>query len=116
MRIVETLLISATLGCSFLGPVQAGPCSTEIALAQASLDRRIEAAAAAGPSRPESRQARLHHQPTPESIAQAVQPTGSAKDNEHALAALAKAREADEHGDLGTCSTILEELRHSLEW
>jgi hypothetical protein len=47
----------------------AGPCSPEIAAIQVRLDAKLKAAAAAGPTAPESSSALRHHQPTPGSIA-----------------------------------------------
>jgi hypothetical protein len=110
MNVRRSLLLSAALFAAFAGSAEAGPCSDQIARAQADLDQRIEADAASAGSQPESVEARLHHQPTPGSVAQAEQRSGSKTDNERALAVLAQARKADESGDRAACEQALKEL------
>ena len=62
---------------------------------QVEVDAIIEAVAAAGPTARESTAAMLRHQPTPGSIAAAEEEIGDGPKMEEAVAALAKAREAD---------------------
>ncbi len=95
-------------------PSLAGPCTQDISRTQAQIDARIEAIAGAGPAGPETNAARLHHQPTPGSIAGAEQKLGEGKSMEHALAALARARIADDAGDKVACDRALVEARQAM--
>ena len=65
LELSAAALAASTIACS------AGPCSPEIERMQARLDARLQAAARAGPSAPESSRALHHRQPTPGSIASA---------------------------------------------
>ena len=69
-------------------PSLAGPCTAEIAQAQAAVDARIEAIAGAGPTGSQSVGAQLHRQPTPGSMAQAEGRLGEGSVGERAVAAL----------------------------
>ena len=110
----------ATLGAAaFLASMSmsyAGPCSGEIDRTQARLDARLDAAAAAGPSAPESGAALRHQQPTPGSIAAAESRLGdlSAAAVAAMKAAMARAREADRAGDVSACEQALAEVRRAI--
>lgn len=71
MTISRLLMLSAAALAASMGAGYAGPCSHEIDRMQARVDTKVEAAARAGPSAPESSGALLHRQPTPGSIAAA---------------------------------------------
>ena len=91
--------IQATFTFGLVATAGAGPCTKEIEAVQLQVDAVLEATASAGPTLPESQSARLHHEPTPESIARAEQQAGDGPQEVQALAALARAREADQAGD-----------------
>jgi hypothetical protein len=101
------LLLSGTPGL-------AGPCAAEFAQAQAAVDARIEATAGAGPMGSESIGAQLHRQPTPGSMAQAEGRLGEGSAGERAVAALARARQADGAGDVAGCRQALAEARNAI--
>jgi hypothetical protein len=115
MNVFGPLLLSSVLLVAITGSADAGPCSGEIARAQADADLRIDATAGAGASQPESVGAKLHHQPTPGSVAQAERKAGEGADNEQILALLAQARQSDELGDREACEKALKNLRSLLE-
>ncbi|NNM73061.1 hypothetical protein [Enterovirga aerilata] len=94
---------------------QAGPCTAQIDAAQAAVDARIDAVAGAGRAGTESREARLHRQPTPGSVAQAEGKLGEGAQAERALAALGRAREADRANDASGCEAALAEVRRALQ-
>jgi len=104
------VLAASTMICS------AGPCSSEIAEMQARLDARLAAVAAAGPSAPEGSSARLHHQPTPGSIAAAERALGRLSPDKGVIirGAMARAREADKAGDWEACMRALDEVRQTI--
>jgi hypothetical protein len=104
------LLLSSLLLAGIAGSASAGPCTGEIARAQARFDLRVEAAAGGGASLPESVGARLHRQPTPDSVARAEQMAGEGADNERVSALLAQARKADEVGDRSACEQALKDI------
>jgi hypothetical protein len=106
---LSVLLLAVT------GVANAGPCTSDIARAQADLDRRIEAVAGAAPTQPESIGAKLHHQPTPDAVARAEPKAEGGASNEQALAILARARAADERGDAEACRKELSDVRKYLD-
>jgi hypothetical protein len=79
----------------------ASPCTDEIARLDARISARLGVLAQSGPSEPESVGARLHHQPTPGSIASAEGRAGVPAQD--ALKRLMAAREADRLGDQTAC-------------
>ncbi|GEO14520.1 hypothetical protein [Microvirga aerophila] len=94
-------------------PVLAGPCTQDINRVQAQVDARIGAVAGAGPTGPETNAALLHREPTPGSIAAAEQRLGEGRPMEAALAALARARTADDAGDRAACERALADARQA---
>jgi hypothetical protein len=94
----------------------AGPCSPEIEQMQARVDARVEAAARAGPSAPENSAALLHRQPTPSSIAAAEARLGELSPQmvNAVREAMARAREADQVGDLPRCEQALAEVQRTI--
>ena len=89
---------------------RAGACAEAIDLAQSQIDARIDTVAGAGPSAPESRAATTHHQPTPGSIVAEEIRLGEGAKTQAALAALARARIADNAGDKSACESALAEV------
>ncbi len=100
-------LATSTIACS------AGSCSPEIERMQARLNARLEAAADAGRSAPQSSDALLHHQPTPGSIARAEIQLGELSPEKAKLikGAMARARAADQTGDEAACAQALAEVQ-----
>jgi hypothetical protein len=95
-------------------PSYAGPCGESIAAVQLQLDAVIEQRAGSGPSRPESIEALRNHQPTPRSLAQAVEASGNGSGLLSALDALERAREADRSADTGRCNDELNKARQAI--
>lgn len=110
LALSAAVLVASTLTCF------AGPCSSEIARMQARLDARLGAAAARGPSAPESAGALAHRQPTPGSIASAEQRLGeiSPENGKIIREAMARARQADQAGDKAACEQALAEVRRTI--
>ena len=96
------------------GPGQAGPCTQDIVRVQSQVDAKIDAIAGAGPAGTESRAAQLHRQPTPGSVATAEQRLGEGRSMDAALAALARARAADDAGNKPACDQALAEAQQAL--
>ena len=110
MRARDIIVLSATTFAISTTSVLGGPCSQAIVRAQIHVDAKIASTATMGRFAPESIDARLHHQPTPASVAaaerQLKEGSGTA-----ALAALERAREADREGNGPGCSRALAEAR-----
>src|SRR5260370_40240105 len=116
MTIWRTLMISAaTIATSSIGG-QAGPCYDEIYRMEAHLESLLQAKSAAGPTARESTEARLHHQPTRESIAAAVTRLGLASPQaaDAVMRAMARARDADRAGDLNACERALADVESAI--
>jgi hypothetical protein len=94
----------------------AGPCASQIDRMQARVDAKIEVAAGAGPSAPESPGALLHRQPTPGSIAAAETGLGeiSPQTVKAVREAMARARDADQAGNLAACEQALAEVQRTV--
>jgi hypothetical protein len=97
-----------------LGQAQAAPCAAEIDTLQAAVDARISEAAGSGRTAPESMAATTHREPTPDSIAKAEQGVGEGTGSRQALAALARARQANAAGDEASCRKSLDEAQAAL--
>ena len=81
MRTRTVWAIALAAAAMITAPAFAGPCSGEIDKAQAAFDHRLDAEAAEGPSGPESTAATLHHQPTPQTLANAEARLGDISPN-----------------------------------
>jgi len=103
-------LAASTIVCS------AGPCFPEIERVQARLNARLESAAGAGLSAPQSSDALLHHQPTPGSIARAEIQLGELSPEKAKVIreAMARARAADQTGDEAACEQALAEVQRTI--
>jgi hypothetical protein len=108
--------LSLTAGALVISvqPIEAGPCTTDIDRLQQRVDAGLEAAAAAGPAAQENVNAKLHHQPTPGSIAGAEASLGEGARPRTALLALQRARELDQAGDATGCQQALGEVARAL--
>lgn len=103
-------LAASTIHCS------AGPCLAEIERMQARLNARLESAAGAGLSAPQSSDALLHHQPTPGSIARAEIQLGELSPEKAKVIreAMTRARAADQTGDEAACEQALAEVQRTI--
>jgi hypothetical protein len=106
--------VQAVVALELVSTAHAGPCTKEIEALQGRVDAILEATAGAGPTLPESRSAGLHHEPTPQSIARAEEQAGEGAVGEHALAGLARAREADRAGNAVLCDAALNNVRREI--
>jgi hypothetical protein len=116
MTIPQLLVLSAAAFAASTMAGYAGPCSNEIDRMQARIDARVEAVARTRPSAPETPGARLHHQPTPGSIAAAESKRGDVSSHmvEAVEAAMARARKADLAGDKKGCDQALADVRRAI--
>ncbi len=114
MNRLSTLLALLSLAAS---PALAGPCTEDIAAAQTRYSQRLDAAAASGPTATETTAAKLHHQPTPGSVAQAEARVGDLKPEagKQFDAAISRARAADAAGDAATCKAALNDAAAALK-
>jgi hypothetical protein len=110
---VTRIIIAAAFAMAAAG-AQAGPCTAKIDKLQAQVDARIDAIAASGPAAAETRGARLHHQPTPASIAAAERRLHESEGTTRALEALLRARRADAAGKVSACEKALAEARAAI--
>jgi hypothetical protein len=94
----------------------AGPCLHDVDLMQSQLDAKLEAKAAAGPGVRESREATMHRQPTPGSIAAAESKLGEVSSHtvEVVEAAMARARKADLANDKSACEQALADVQRAI--
>jgi hypothetical protein len=113
MGIHQRLVISVSMLVLMTLPCQAGPCSPEIERMQALVDAKVEAKAGAGLTANEGSGALLHRQPTPGSIAAAETGLGEISPEivKAVREAMARARKADQAGDLATCEQALAEVQ-----
>jgi len=107
-------VLCAAVLCLITLPSHAGPCSSEIDRLQPLLDAKIAATAQAGQAAPEGDAALLHRQPTPGSIAGAESKLGEGAQLDRAVAALARAREADGAGHRLVCEQAVADTLRAL--
>jgi hypothetical protein len=113
-RLAIELLLIAGLGSLPAGAAAADPCAAEIDKVQAEVDARIDAIAGSGHSGAETRAARLHHQPTPASIAAAERRLHESEGTTRALAALVRARKAEADREAGACEKAVAAARAAI--
>ena len=116
MTIRRLPVLSAAAFAASTMAASAGPCSSEIERTQARFDARIEVVAGAGPSAPESSGALIHRQPTPDSIAAAETKLDELSPQmvKAVREAMARARQADQSGDMHACEQALAEVQHAI--
>jgi predicted lipid-binding transport protein (Tim44 family) len=114
MRQLVLLSAAGLAGSTITG--YAGPCSPEIERMQARVDAKVEVVAGAGPSASEGSGALLHRQPTPGSIATAEAALGevSPQTVKAVREAMARARSADQAGNLAACEQALAEVQRAI--
>lgn len=105
MRTRTVWAIALTAAALISAPAFAGPCSSQIDKAQATFDHRLDAEAGEGASGPESTDATLHHQPTPQTIAEAEAKLGDISPDlaQSFIDTLNRARDADDAGKAAEC-------------
>jgi hypothetical protein len=115
MNIQRSMLACAATLTLSMSAAYAGPCSPEVTQIQDLIDARVHAKAGAATA-PESTAAKLHHQPTPSSIAAAEAEHGQISPEEfNAMnAAMARAHEADAAGDRSACEKALADVKRLL--
>jgi hypothetical protein len=116
MRFHGSIALSAVALFLTVAPGLASPCAKEMADVEAAFEAKLSAAAAAGPSAPESTLATLHHQPMPGTVAQAEAKLGdiSPENAQIVTDALDRAHAADERDDARACRENLAEARAAL--
>ena len=117
MSLCFAAALPVTAFALFIGPAEAGPCENDIYQANLALGKRLNAAAAAGKTAPESTFARLHRQPTPGTVADAEALLGDLPPAAVTAATedLEKARKANSEGDLAACRAALADMDRQLE-
>jgi hypothetical protein len=112
MKSRKQLILSAVVVTFSTHPSLASSCSQDIDRAWVQVNAKIQARVAAGRSAPQSAIALLHHQPTPSSIAGAEERLIDIwLPIETAVAALARAREADGINDRIACEGALADVQ-----
>ncbi len=110
-------LISIVAAALSAAPALAGPCTSEIESMQKLADQRLDNAAGAGPTAAELTDAKLHHQPTVQSLEQAETQVGDLKPGTAVdyQDAMGRARAADDLGDAAGCRAALADLAKILK-
>lgn len=111
---VRKLLILSTIAVAFSAqPGRANSCSQDIDRVWVQINAKIQARVSAGRSLPQRKMALLHYQPTQSSMAAAEEMLVDVwLPIETAVAALARAREADRGNDKVGCERALAEVQH----
>jgi hypothetical protein len=116
MNFGTLLVLSAAAVALSAQPSLANPCSQDIDRAWVEVNAKIQARVAAGRSASQSTTALLYRQPTPSSIAAAEEALVDIwLPMETAVAALARAREADRANDGIACEGALAEVRRVID-
>ena len=116
MKFHSSIALSAVALFLTVAPSLASQCDKEMADVEAAFDAKLSAAAASGPSAPESTLATLHHQPTPGTVARAEAQLGDISPENARIVtdALDRAHAADERDDVQACRQDLAEARAAL--
>ncbi|HEX2656306.1 MAG TPA: hypothetical protein VHN11_22010 [Xanthobacteraceae bacterium] len=114
MKILILFVLTTATWAIATSACDAGPCTRDITRMQAQIDAGIEANASTQQFALESDAAKMHRQPTPESLAGAEGKQGDAAKLDQALAALDRAREADRAGRSKACRQALADTRRLL--
>jgi hypothetical protein len=108
--------VSLVAASAFLPAAAAGKsaCSADLRRTSRAVDRALDQHAATSPYAPESRSAKLSHQPTPATIAQAEHRFDNWPNGSEAVAAVKRARQANKAGDVQGCLDALREARMAI--
>jgi len=116
MKVCKLLVLSAAAVAFSAQPGRANPCTQDIDRAWVQVNAKIQARIAAGRSLPQSTIAFLHRQPTQSSIATAEETLVDVwLPMETAVAALARAREANRANDRIACEGALAEVQRVID-
>ena len=114
-RSLVSIFLSLGVASFLVAPAAAASsCSAELRRTTIAVNKALAQHAAAGPFAPESRSAKLSHQPTPSSIARAEGKFDDWPNGSEAVAALRRAREANKRGDAQGCFDTLREARFAI--
>ena len=108
--------VSLAAASAFLPSAAAGKsaCSADLRRTSRAVDRALDQHAATSPYAPESRAAKLSHQPTPATIAQAEHRFENWPNGSEAVAAVKRARQANKAGDIQGCLDALRAARMAI--
>jgi len=108
--------VSLLTASAFLPAAAAGKsaCSADLRRTSRAVDRALDQHASISPYAPESRAAKLGHQPTPATIAQAEHRFDNWPNGSEAVAAVKRARQANKAGDIQGCLDALREARMAI--
>ena len=101
------LLVATTATTLFCGgdAAHSGPCTSQIEQLERQIGH-VSSSTKSGPTAPQSIEAQLHHQPTPETVRNAER-----KANADAAAVLQRARQADTDDNPAACTKALDEAK-----
>jgi hypothetical protein len=110
------LAAMSLLAASASLPAAAGKtaCSADLRRTSRAVDKAVDQHASTEPYAPESKSAKLSHQPTPSSIAQAEHRFDNWPNGSEAVAAVQRARQANKAGDIQGCLDALREARMAI--
>ncbi len=109
------ILLSVVAASFPVAPVAArSSCSAELQRTRIAVNKALAQHAAAGPFAPESKFAKLGHQPTPSTLAQAESKFDNWPNGSDAVAALQRARQASKAGDSQACLDALRDARTAI--
>lgn len=116
MRIPLAIATGAAALICWSAASRAGPCTDEIYQVNVAIGKRLDAVAAAGRPAAELSFATTHHQPTPQSLAQAEAQAGdlSEADLNTVTHYMDDARKADAANDHAGCEKALADVRRLL--
>jgi hypothetical protein len=116
MAVRHAMALGAFSLALFSAAAHAGPCTSQIYDADVAISKRLNAAAAAGKTAPETQGALLHHQPTPQSVARAEAQVGDLSEAElkSLTEFMQEARRADEANDTAACQKALADIQQVL--
>jgi hypothetical protein len=108
--------VSLIAASAFLPAAAAGKsaCSADLRRTSRAVDKALDQHASTSPYAPESKAAKLGHQPTPATIAQAEHRFDNWPNGSEAVAAVRRARQASKAGDIQGCLDALREARMAI--
>jgi hypothetical protein len=110
------VIIASTVFLFVLPAYASGPCSNDIAQMRSKIDAKLGSIAAAGPSVAVSSDAKVHRQPSTNSMAKALSERGllSSSTVGQVKDAMARARAANAAGDKRACEQALADAERAL--
>jgi hypothetical protein len=115
MSIHRLLTVGAAALALWTSPSRASPCADDIDRMWVEIGTKLQARLGSGRSAPQTAIALLHRQPTPNSIASAEENLGQRwLPIETAVAALARARQADRGNDSFACEQAITEAQRAI--